>query len=150
MKKKYILSLIVIVGIVLLIVSLLPSDEDIGPNEWLEGTEVSFGIEFPKAEKLEYSNSNRSGIHGDGYDYCIVKYNKANTVVKKFNWKRISTDEAEYINERLDDLNVEQKYRPNCKGTSIYVKNGQSEFEQLFVIYNPEKPNNLYVLEVYI
>lgn len=120
-------------------------------NKWLKEIGECWGIELGNANKHVFSKSNKGGLQGDGYTYLVVQYKDNTNATKNLKWTEINNDDKNNIKGILDDLEIDKKYRPASNNALMYKKiSNEDKDDELYVVYDPSNPKNLYFLESFI
>ena len=152
-KTKHILIVVIFMFVaIIVLMDSFPTDySKYDPNEWLEEIESDWNIRFDKAEKTIYGVNSQSGFHGDGASYTVVQFSNGNKVKRMFDWKKIDKDEIDSIKYWLDDLDADEKNRPNFKRSMCYTKykDSDEDDDKIYIIRDQSRPDNVYILETY-
>lgn len=157
--KEVFLVIAIPIGILVLAIPLIilnrsddPSGTHDDPNEWLEFIGSNWEVKFEKAEKEGYEKSSVDGFHGDGCRFVVSQYKDDKSAKGTFPWRKVKANEdAEEIEEVLESLEIDSKYRPDYMNSLIYKKyKDKTKYDKLLIVYDPRKPNNLYVMESHI
>ena len=152
MKRLLVIVLIVVltIGTFVIVSDAIHSDKKDDFNVWLDDINTRWGIKLKETEKCIFSKSNREGLQGDGYSCLIVQYKDKETVKKMLDWAKTTDDARADIKAILDNLDVDTKKRPDINNLLLYkMVDKEDDHDELYVIYDPDKPKNLYIIESY-
>lgn len=99
-------------------------------------------VDIPKGGKLIYEVDDY--FISDGSLYAVIQYKSNKEIREAYDWTNDTGEDAEVINDVIEELKVKEIARPNISDCKVYHM--EDELDDLWLMFS-EKAKILYIVE---